>query len=176
LLKKFEITDEPEDRRYSPEVQELLGQVGEAMQGKRLDQAEEICRRILEQDPGCGTAYSILAIICSIRGDKVETRRHLEKSLEIDPDYPLVRCNLALLYLDDGKVEEAEKLVVPLLERQKLTQSELIAYNVAMALIQLHRGNLGAVEKAAEFLLEVAPEDPLSQKLKTALEEHRKKG
>lgn len=175
LLKKFEITDEPEDRKYGPEVQRLLGQAGEAMKEKRLDQAEEICRRILEQDPGCCTAYGILAIICSIRGDKVETRRHLEKSLEIDPDYPLVRCNLALLYLDDGKVEEAEKLVAPLLERPKLTHSELIAYNVAMALIQLHRGNLAAVEKAAEFLREVAPEDPLSQRLKTVLEECRKK-
>lgn len=176
LLKKLEITDEPEDRKYSPEVHQLLGQAGEAVREKRFDQVEAICRRILELDPDCCTAYDTMAIICSIQGDKVGARRHLEKSLEIDPNHPLVRCNLALLYLDDGKVEEAEKLIVPLLERQKLTRSELIAYNVAMARIQLHRGNLDAVEAALEVLFELAPEDPLSQKLKIALEEYRKKG
>lgn len=176
LLKKFEITDEPEEREYSPEVLELLGQAIEAVQEKQLAQAEEFCYRVLKLDPGCRTGYNILATICGAQGDKVGMRRHLEKVLEVDPDYPLGRCNLALLYLEDGKVDEAERLISSLLERRQLTQSELISYNVAMALIQLHRGNLEAVEKAAEFLLELAPEDPLVQELEEALEEQKRKG
>lgn len=173
LLKSFEITDQPEEREYSPTVYRLLSQVAGAVQEKRFDQAEECCHRILEHDPNCCAAYNHLASICSLRGDKTGMRQHLEKSLEIDPDFPTGRCNLALLYLEDGKVEEAERLVTPLLERRQLAQSELISYNVAMALIQLHRGNLEAVERASAFLLEIAPEEPMTQKLKYALEKFR---
>lgn len=175
LLKKFEITDAPEEPEYSPQVHRLLGQAAAAVQKQGFDQAEEYCQRILALDPGCRMAYSVLANICSLRDDKPGMGRYLEKALEIDPDYTTARYGLALLYLEDGKVEEAEKLIAPLLERQQLSQSELISYNVAMALIQLHRGNLEAVERASAFLLETAPEEPMTQKLRYALEEYKKK-
>ena len=151
----------------------LLGQAAETMQPQHLDQAEEFCRRALELDPACGAAYNVLANICSLRGDQAGMKRHLEKSIEVDGGSPIGRCNLALMYLDDGKVDEAEHLVKPLLDLRQLSQSELISYNVAMALIQLHRGNLEAVERALEFMLEMAPEDPMTQKLEQAMEKFK---
>lgn len=176
LLKKFEITDEPEDRKYRPEVHQLLGQAGEAMQEKRLDQAEEIYQRILGLDPECCAAYNNLANIRSIQGDQVGMRQYIEKSLEINPDYPNGRCNLALLYLKEGRLEEAENLVTPLLERRQFAEFELKVYNIVMAHLHLHRGNLEAVETAVKFLREQSPEDPLVQQLADALAEQKRKG
>ncbi|MSR81479.1 MAG: tetratricopeptide repeat protein [Candidatus Latescibacteria bacterium] len=176
LLKTFAITDEPEEIEYRPEVRRLLGEAAVAAQEKRLDQPEAMCHRILEQDPGCRMADTVLANICSHRGDTPGMARQFEKALEIDPDYATARCGLALLYLEAGKVEEAEEFIAPLLGRQKFARSELIAYNVAMARIQLHRGNVEAVEAALDVLFELAPDDPLVLQLEQTLGGHREKG
>ena len=140
LLKKLEITEEPEDQSYSEEVLDLLTRAGEAFQQQDLGKAEQIYQQILELDEGCCPAYNNLARIVGERGDVEESRAYLEKSLEINPDYAMGRCNLAHLYLMDGEVEAAQELIGPLVERRQFAVFEMKAYQLIQARIQIYRG------------------------------------
>ena len=165
LLKKFKITEEPEDQSYSEEVLDLLTRAGEAFRQQDLDRAEQIYQRILKLDERCCPAYNNLARIAGEQGDVEESRAYLEKSLEINPDYVMGRCNLAHYYLMDGEIEAAQELIGPLVERRQFAAFEMKAYQLIQARIQIYRGDLDAAENILSGLTELYPDDPEVEEL-----------
>jgi tetratricopeptide (TPR) repeat protein len=165
LLKKFEITEEPEGLSFSEEVVHLLGRAGEAFHEGDLERAGQFYRDILELDPGCCPAYNNLARIAEQQGDLQGSRAYLEKSLEIDPDYITGRCNLAHLFLLDGEVERAEELIKPLVERERFASFEMKAYQMIQANIRLERGDLKSAEDILRGLTKLYPDDPQVESL-----------
>ena len=159
LLRKFEITDEPY-LPYSEEVLELLVQAGEVYQGEDWDEAERIYRHILELEPNCCPAYQNLAVIASMRGDVDTMRAYVEKSLEIDPDYVMGRCSLAGIHLQEGRIDLAEELVKPLMERTQFAPFEMRAYQLLQARIHILRDNLEAAASILAVLQDLYPDDP----------------
>ena len=152
LLKRFEVTDEPGDLPYSEEAADLLGQGVEAIHEENLDEAERIYLRILDLEPNCYEACNNLAQIASRRGDTDTVRRYLERSLEINPDYLVGRCNLANIHLIDGQMDRVQELIRPLIDRTQLAPFELKAYYLLQARIQIV---LGDVETAGNLIAAV---------------------
>ena len=164
-LKMFEVTDQPQNLPYSEEVMTLLTRAGAAIQDEDWNRAEQIYQQVLEVDPRCCPAYNNLARITGERGDLKTSRAYLEKSLEIDPDYVVGRCNLAHHYLQDGEVERAEALIEPLVEREQFAAFEMKAYQLAQAHIRIQRRDLEVAENILGVLTEFYPDDPEVQEL-----------
>ena len=160
LLKRFEVTDEPGDIPYSEEVADLLGQGVEAIHEENLDEAERIYLRILDLEPNCYEACNNLAQIASRRGDTDTVRRYLERSLEINPDYLVGRCNLANIHLVDGQMDRAQELIRPLIDRTRLAPFELKAYYLLQARIQIVLGDVETAGNLIAAVQEWYPDDP----------------
>jgi TolB-like protein/Tfp pilus assembly protein PilF len=72
-----------------------------------LDEAIELCQRLLVQDPLSAVAYAHLAT-CYDRSDRLpEAEVAYRKALELAPQRSLTRANLALNLLAQGRCEEA---------------------------------------------------------------------
>ena len=126
-------------RLFGAGVTEPLAQSGELLHEGDFDGAERLYRRSLELEPDCGPAYNNLAYIAEGRGDVAAMRVHIEKSLEIDPDNLLARCHMAHLHLREDQVEEAEKLVGSLIDRQRFAPFELKTYQTTQVPAELRQ-------------------------------------
>lgn len=124
---------------FGAEATEPLAQSGELLHEGDFDGAERLYRRSLELEPDCGPAYNNLAYIAEGRGDVAAMRAHIEKSLEIDPDNLLARCHMAHLHLREDQVEEAEKLVGSLIDRQRFAPFELKTYQTTQVPAELRQ-------------------------------------
>ncbi|MEQ1951310.1 FecR domain-containing protein [Mesorhizobium yinganensis] len=64
--------------------------------------------RASELMPGSTSAWNLLGLVLSARDANREAEAAFLKGVELDPQDPLARANLALLYLDQGRVAEAK--------------------------------------------------------------------
>jgi len=66
----------------------LFNQALQAMQSRKLGEAEAICRRILAGAPKDFDALHLLAVICSEKGEYEESERLFRETTSLDPNFP----------------------------------------------------------------------------------------
>lgn len=59
--------------------------------------------------PGSSTAWNAIGNIHSVRNANREAEAAFKKSIELDPQDPLAHSNLAIFYLDIGRIEDAKR-------------------------------------------------------------------
>jgi tetratricopeptide (TPR) repeat protein len=85
---------------YGEEAKELI-------RSDAYDQAIAICRQILEHFPKHVTSYRLLGEACLERGDYVEAANLLKRVLSVDPEDVIAYVGLAIIYDEQGALEEA---------------------------------------------------------------------
>ena len=75
-------------------------------EGKR-DDAERICRQVIEGNPNNADALHLLGIFVQHRGEPGKAIELLIQAAAIDPPNPLTLNNLASLLQQEGRLEEA---------------------------------------------------------------------
>ncbi len=73
----------------------------------RVEEAIEITRRAIAQDPLSAAAYSNQGIYCHTARRLVEAEESYRKALELAPNMMYTRSGLALLLMEEGRDEEA---------------------------------------------------------------------
>lgn len=173
LLKQLEIRDDEggddDGAVYGDEITDMLTRAGEAIEAGKLDQAERLYLDILEQEPACLQAYNNLGLVAGLRKDATAARSHLEKALEIDPDYVVGRCNLASIYADSHESDRAKEVLKPLVDQTQFTALEIKCFYLAWAKIHLAEGDEDAARKGLEILKSLYPDDPAVQTLEKDL-------
>jgi len=69
-------------------VRTLFDQALQAMQNRKLAEAEVICRKILAHAPKDFDALHMLAVICSEKGEYDESERLFRETISLDPNFP----------------------------------------------------------------------------------------
>jgi tetratricopeptide (TPR) repeat protein len=75
----------------------------------RLPQAEEICRKILADDPDHPKALSMLGVLAYASGEADRAVELLSRTIAVKPDYAEAHSNLGNLFRDLGRLAEAEE-------------------------------------------------------------------
>ncbi len=153
-LKDHKIHNEPIPNKLSPSQQERMAEALDAFQRGDMITAKKLLERLSRDAPDEPSVWGNLATVHERLGDKEKSRALIEKSVEIDPDYLIGRCNLALTELLDGNIETAKQYLAGLSEREELHIHEATALFGAQAVLSAWEGNY---EQARQLLDSITP-------------------
>jgi protein O-GlcNAc transferase len=91
----------------NPETDDIISQAVQHYDGGRLQQAEEICRRINQLHPDHPKALNLLGIILFRSGRTEEGLSLLLKAIALQPDFAAAHSNLGNAYKTMGRFAEA---------------------------------------------------------------------
>jgi len=121
---------------YPPEIEEKLEAASELCQAGRFDEARQIYRELLAQDPDMAEAYLGLAHVDVDQGRYAAALQLLQRTIEIAPDYGQAYLLTALAHLrreewDEAiaALEQTAELWLP--EELRVTQERAWAYVLA---------------------------------------------
>lgn len=92
-----------------------------------FERAARSLRLAVAQEPGNPVSHWALGVVLKEGGDCVAAETHLLKALSIK-DSGLARCSLALIYMEQGRLEEAERIHLDGLERKPSDRERVEAY------------------------------------------------
>ncbi len=87
---------------------QLLSDAAEALQQNRLDEADHLCRCILESDQDHPTATHLAGMIAHRRADLPHAAKLMEKSIQYNGGEASWHYNLGLVYRDANRMKDAE--------------------------------------------------------------------
>lgn len=164
-----EVTDEPE-RKHSRRVESLGEQALLAMRDGRAEEGERLLREALELEPESPDLLNNLAAAFQLQGRIAEGMKLAEEVHTRWPDYFFGRCAVARMRAQKGRLEEARKLLEPLLEQRRLHRTELAALYAARIDLLLAEGDKEGARVWLDLMEDKAPDDPqlLSLRMKLA--------
>lgn len=139
--KKGDLLDE---RRQ--EIERLLAEANLLKLRLRFEEAEALCRKILQIDPNCSEAHEILGDIHRSLGRLEEAMSEYKRAIELDPDNVRAQTSLAETSLLLAEQQAEEKRLRELMEKgpPRAERSPTLAalYSVIPGLGQLYNGDL----------------------------------
>ncbi|HOJ43087.1 MAG TPA: glycosyltransferase, partial [Syntrophorhabdaceae bacterium] len=94
----------------NPYLKEKMESVEQLIENQKLDQAKNELELIISEYPNYAPAYNELAGVYYRKGDKEKTAYYLEKAIRLKPDDTLILKNLANLYIEFERIDEAKEL------------------------------------------------------------------
>jgi tetratricopeptide (TPR) repeat protein len=126
ILFRYELHDEP-TTTHSRKVKQMAAQAVSLMKTQTPEnvvQAEKILKKALEIEPNAADLLNNLAGVYQIQNRTEEVYQLLSEISEKFPNYAFSRISLARLKIAEGKVDEGEALLKPLMERKRFHFSE----------------------------------------------------
>jgi tetratricopeptide (TPR) repeat protein len=144
-----EIYREAKESDLPADLEVLLGEAIVLQNSGRAEEAETRLNTVLQRVPDHAVALGNLAGIRSMQGRDAEALDLLREVVKKHPDYLFARCNLARTLIEDGEIDEAERLLDGLIERDSLHIQEVFALYGTLAMLNRAKGE----EEAAQSLL-----------------------
>jgi tetratricopeptide (TPR) repeat protein len=157
MLLGFEIHDEWPEDDLTPEIDAYMTASLEALQ------AGDIAGSLAEIEAGLQVIPNNKVLLNQKRiglnqlGREAEADALTRQVFDMHPDYLFARCAMARLLAREGNPDEAEQLITPLLQRQRLHHAEFNA--VAAAQIDIHQA-AGRIDAARSWLQMWQQADP----------------
>ncbi|RKT46321.1 tetratricopeptide repeat protein [Thiocapsa rosea] len=145
-LVSTEIRREPEPSNLPKDLEMLLQRSIDRFNERDYEGAEILLTRILEYAPGHRVALGNLAAIHSAQGRPLEAIELLRDVIARFPDYVFPRCNLAVMLIEAGEIDEAARLLDGLYERPSLHVQDIFVLYGALAMLSRARGNQPAAD------------------------------
>ena len=135
----------------------LLAQVLQLAESERAAgrpaQAEDLCRRLLDEMPDCADAWNLMAILYADAGRDLQAAACLERAMQAAPRHAACPANLGELMRRAGLPERAAELG---LRAVQLDPGHLVAHlNLGFALL-----DLGRAEQAFTHFKTVTSQEP----------------
>ncbi|MFI0846011.1 FecR domain-containing protein [Mesorhizobium sp. IMUNJ 23232] len=109
--------------------------------------------RASELMPGSTSAWNLLGLVLSARDAEREAEAAFLKGVELDPQDPLARANLALLYLDQGRVAEAKAEI-------DTAMAEDPSFDIGLVARGRYHIQTGEMDRAVQDLLAASTANP----------------
>ncbi|MDQ6434274.1 tetratricopeptide repeat protein [Mesorhizobium sp. LHD-90] len=109
--------------------------------------------RAAELMPGSTSAWNLLGIVLSARDAEREAEAAFLKGVELDPQDPLARANLAMLYLDQGRVAKARAEI-------DKAMAEDPGFDIGLIAKGRYHIQTGETDKAVQDLLAASTANP----------------
>jgi len=143
---------EPSSSGLPKDLEALLSQSIELMQEARIDEAEPLLLRLLEQAPGQPVATGNLAALRHMQGRDEEVWQLLRQVASEHPDYLHGRCSLARLLIVDGQLEEAQGLLQGLAERERMHVNDVFTLYATLAMLHMANRDEAAAKQCLASL------------------------
>jgi Flp pilus assembly protein TadD len=153
---------------YAENVGALMHQATEAQEQNNPARAAELYAQVLALNATLPEAEHNLGTALLLSNRLEEGEAHVRRSLELEDNYALARCNLASLELSRGKVEEAARFLEPLDARTAFTLEEVVAYLRTRSDVAHAQGDPARAELLLHCLLAFDHDNALAlERLKT---------
>jgi tetratricopeptide (TPR) repeat protein len=139
----LEIHDEPV-YHHSEAVQPLVQDASQALYDGNGIEAERLLTRAAELEPGRPDIEFNLVSAYRAQERDAEAERLVRDLHARHPDYLFARAELARMLVKEGKLDEAEEMLRPLLLRTKMHRSEFRTFSSAQIELLLARGHTDA--------------------------------
>ncbi|MFZ4622876.1 MAG: tetratricopeptide repeat protein [Rhodoferax sp.] len=155
--REFRINDEQHESPFSDVGTELHERIHAAINHGQLRVALALAQQLLKLYPEHPMALTNVAGIKQGLGHpQAEIIALYRQAHAIDPDYLFARCGLARCLAEKGQVEEAQALLVDMLERTDFHRSEYISLLLAQQALALASDEHEAGSKISELLKNLA--------------------
>lgn len=160
LLFSIDITTEPLN---SPRpLQLLLEEALGAFHEEDLERAAYALHQANERYPENTAVLQNMAALYERQGEHDKSIALTKKAVEIDPNYELGRCQLALhALIREGDIDAAEEWLAPVLQSERLHISAFRAFCQAQILLAAAKEQPTAVQSWTEIWREVLSEEPI---------------
>ena len=138
-----------------PEIDVAL--VTNHVQARHLDAAQAAWQRLKDKQPQSARTWNLLALIAGARNDRVAARQAMEKAVALDPTYFQSVAGLALLDVEEKKVDAARQRLRTLIAATPLPTEALLL------LARIERGNGGSRETVEGLLDQALKTNPRSE-------------
>lgn len=155
---------------HIPEVEEWLMEAILALRSGDGKRAEELILQALEVEPDAPDSVNNLAAAYELQGRMAEAEALTTQNFERHPDYLFGRTSAAQLCIHDGKIQEAEALLEPLLARRRFHHMEFAAFCDAQIELFLAKGNSNAASSWLEMWASIDPDNPVIAHLRRRVE------
>lgn len=153
-----EVYDTPV-RRHSRRVEPLAEQASLALSDGLGAEAERLLREALALEPDAPDLVNNLAVAYQVQGRVAEGAKLAEEIFTRWPDYFFGRCMEARRLAHEGRLEEARRILEPLLEQRRLHRTELSALCAAHVELLVAEGDREGAEVWLSLLEATSPED-----------------
>jgi Flp pilus assembly protein TadD len=174
MMLGFEISEEPDDEgRLPPKAERLAAKAMEETRYGDPAKAEQLIKQAIEIAPDHPSLINNLAATYSQLGKGEECRKLIAEIRQKFPDYFFGITNEAMYLARDGKPDQAEELVRPLLQRKRLHITEFSALCLAQIEIALARKNRQSARNWIGMWEAVYPDDPRLEVIRSRVEPPR---
>ncbi len=156
----------------NPRVVELTNRGLLAMRREDGETAEKIFRECIELDPNFPTAIHNLAAALLLKPGKepaTEAKQILQNLFARFPDYFFARTSLAQLAILDGRIDEAQELIKPLMSLTRQHVSEAMALADVNAGIAIARNQLQSARASLGMMKQLDDDDSRVEQLERRL-------
>jgi tetratricopeptide (TPR) repeat protein len=106
-------------------IHDLIATGKQAFEGKEYVKAEECLRKVVQRKPNYADVLNLLGVIHHIEGKFSSSISFFEKALTVNPQYTEALLNLAVLYNDLGRYDDAKKLYKKLRTKKETTHKHI---------------------------------------------------
>lgn len=145
ILWGWEIVDYP-TQEANPATAEQMLQAHLFMNERRAAEAEQILREVVTIDPASAAARNNLAQALRLQGKTEEADAIVDHLYAEQPDYLFAAVLVASRLIRAGHIEEAETIVMPLIERPRFHHSEFAALAQVQIDLCLARGHINGAQ------------------------------
>ncbi|TMQ34174.1 MAG: tetratricopeptide repeat protein, partial [Planctomycetota bacterium] len=135
----FELHGEP-IQRHSPAVEPLARQALDAIQSGDGERGERLLRKALQLEPDAVALRNNLAMAYQAQGRMHEAEAEIRAIHADHPDYLFGRVNMSQFYVREGRLDKAQEMLYPLLERRRLHFTEFSSLCMGQINLLLARG------------------------------------
>ncbi len=157
-LKKHKIIGESRPTSLSARQQKRMKDALTAIENRELHKAKKILEQLTVEAPAEPTVWTNLAVVYEYLGDKKQRDALIERAVEIEPDYLMGRCNLAMVKLQHNDLETARQLLEGLLDRTEFYAQEIITLYGVHAALRAKAGDFEQAENMLDSVMYVAEE------------------
>jgi len=170
----FEIySDVDEESRMPPKVERLAADALEELKYGDPIKAERLLKQAIEDSPNNPSLLNNLAAAYGRQGKAEESRKLVAELRQRFPDYFFGITNEAMNLARDGRPDEAEELVKPLLQHKRLHVTEFASLCGVQIEIAIARRNRESAQGWIQMWESVAPDDPTLEILRSRVERPR---
>jgi tetratricopeptide (TPR) repeat protein len=142
MLMNYEIHGETQRADMPKPARRLMEQSVAAVRQGNFEEALRLAQEGLKIAPDAAPLMNGVAAALVGLGRMEEMEAVVRRTAELHPDYLFGRCGMARLCIEEGKLDEAQGWLEPLLERPRLHFSEFNAICVAQIELLIARGQM----------------------------------
>lgn len=170
LMLGIEISDEPVSSGLPKRIEQRQSEAILAIRAGEAVRAEDILQQALAQVPDDPGLLNNLAAAYSHQGRAAESSALIRAIHARFPEYFFGQVNQALLDIREERLDEAKRLLEPLLSRQRLHYSEFAALMNAQVEYYVARGEHGTARSWVDFWSQADPDSPAIQSWRRKLD------